>query len=392
MATGRGMSRRGFVGGVAGALGAIGLAPSAEAWARRARVAGEVGSFGPEDEYDAFAKLANNENPYGPSEAVVKAMMRAMKYSNRYGYPDSGLTEELAKHHGVKPENILLAAGSGEILDICCSTFLRDGRLLVGSDPSYNVLYSHATGIKADIIRVPLLGDYRQDIPALIRATRKNYRDVGLLYLCNPNNPTGRLVTKDEVRQVLDGIPEDVPVLIDEAYHHFVDDPSYATSVPYVVEGRQVIVARTFSKISGLAGMRLGYALAPRNLVQRMRPWGTGTINALVRYGGVAALRDTESQAWVKKVTIDLRTKTTRDLAALGYESIPSDANFFMVNVRRPVQPLIDEFKKKGVLVGRPFPPLNEHLRVSVGTADEMARFMVAFKDVMSNKAAAKAS
>ena len=153
-----------------------------------------------------------------------------------------------------------------------------------------------------------------------------------------------------------------------------------------------MIVARTFSKISGLAGMRLGYALAPRNLVQRMRPWGTGTINALVRYGGVAALRDTESQAWVKKVTIDLRTKTTRDLAALGYESIPSDANFFMVNVRRPVQPLIDEFKKKGVLVGRPFPPLNEHLRVSVGTADEMARFMVAFKDVMSNKAAAKAS
>jgi histidinol-phosphate aminotransferase len=158
-----------------------------------------------------------------------------------------------------------------------------------------------------------------------------------------------------------------------------------------VGEGRQVIVARTFSKISGLAGMRLGYAVAPRHLVQRMRPWGTGSINALVRYGGVAALRDTESQAWVKKVTIDLRTKTTRELAALGYESIPSDANFFMVNVRRPVQALIDEFKKKGVLVGRPFPPLNEHLRVSVGTADEMTRFMVAFKEVVSSKAAPKA-
>ena len=390
MAMGRGISRRGFVGGVAGALGAIGVTPRAEAWARRARMAGEVAALGPEDDYDAFAKLANNENPYGPSEAVSKAMMRAMKYSNRYGYPDSGLTEELAKHHGVKPENILLAAGSGEILDICCSTFLRDG-LLVGADPSYNVLYSHATGLKADIVRVPLLADFRQDIPALIRATRMNYRHVGLLYLCNPNNPTGRLVTKDEVRQVLDGIPEDVPVLIDEAYHHFVDDPSYATSVPYVVEGRQVIVARTFSKISGLAGMRLGYALAPRNLVQRMRPWGTGSINALVRYGGVAALRDTESQAWVKRVTIELRTKTARELAALGYESIPSDANFFMVNLKRPVQPVIDEFKKKGVLVGRPFPPLNEHLRVSVGTADEMTRFMVAFKDIMSTKAAAKA-
>jgi histidinol-phosphate aminotransferase len=181
-------------------------------------------------------------------------------------------------------------------------------------------------------------------------------------------------------------------VLIDEAYHHFVDDASYATSVPYVIEGRQVIVARTFSKISALAGMRLGYALAPRNLVQKMRPWGTGSINAMVRYGGVAALKDTGSQAWVKKVTIDLRAKTTKELAALGYPSIPSDANFFMVHVKRPVQPLVDEFKKKGVLVGRPFPPLNEHLRVSIGTPEEMSRFMVAFKDVMSQpKTAAKA-
>ena len=108
--------------------------------------------------------------------------------------------------------------------------------------------------------------------------------------------------------------------------------------------------------------------------------------------GGVAALKDTQSQEWVKKVTIDLRAKTTKELASLGYPSIPSDANFFMVHVKRPVQPLVEEFKKKGVLVGRPFPPLNEHLRVSIGTSDEMNRFMVAFKDIMSQpKAAAKA-
>ena len=391
MAARRGVSRRGFVGGVATALGTIGLGPTAEAWARRARGSGYSFEAGPEDEYDAMAKLANNENPYGPPESVVKAITRAMKYSNRYGYPDSGLTEELTKHHGVKAEQILLAAGSGEILNMTCTTFLRDGKLLVGSDPSYNILYSRATNLKSDVVRVPLLPDFRQDIPALIRATRQNYRDVGIVYLCNPNNPTGRLVTKDEVRQLLDGIPEDIPVLIDEAYHHFVDDSSYATSVPYVIEGRQVIVARTFSKISGLAGMRLGYALAPRNLVQRMRPWGTGTINALVRYGGVAALRDTAAQAWVKKVTIEQRGKAMHALGALGYETIPSDANFFMVNLRRPVAPLIDEFEKKGVLVGRPFPPLNEHLRVSVGTPDEMDRFMVALKAVMATRPSARA-
>ena len=390
MAARRPLSRRGFVGGVASALGAIGIAPGAELWARSVSRPAGAPVFGPEDDYDGYAKLANNENPYGPPESVMKAMMRAMKYSNRYGYPDSGLTDELVKHHGVKPENILLAAGSGEILDVCCNTFLQDGKMLVGVDPSYNVFYSQVTSFKSDIIKLPLLPDYRQDIPAMIRTTRLNYRDVGLVYMCNPNNPTGRLVTKDEIRQLLDGIPEDVPVLIDEAYHHFVDDPSYATSVPYVIEGRQVIIARTFSKISALAGMRLGYALAPRVLIQKMRVHSTGSINALVRYGGVAALRDTESQAWVKKATIELRTKTTNELAALGYPSIPSDANFFMVHVKRPVQPLIEEFKKKGVLVGRPFPPLNEHLRVSIGTPDEMRRFMVAFRDVVTQKTAMK--
>jgi histidinol-phosphate aminotransferase len=279
----RSLSRRGFVGGVASALGAIGIAPTAHAWARGTVTFERATALGPEDEYDAYAKLANNENPYGPPESVLKAMTKAIKYANRYGYPDSGLAEELTKHHGLKAENVLLSAGSGEILDICGTTFLRDGKVLVGSDPSYNIFYSHATNLKADIVRVPLLSDFRQDIPGLIQATKANYRDVGLVYLCNPNNPTGRLVTKEEVRQLLDGIPYDVPVLIDEAYHHFVDDPSYATSVPYVIEGRQVIIARTFSKISALAGMRLGYALAPRNLVQKMRPWGTGSINAMVR-------------------------------------------------------------------------------------------------------------
>jgi histidinol-phosphate aminotransferase len=212
------------------------------------------------------------------------------------------------------------------------------------------------------------------------------------VYLCNPNNPTGVVVTKQEVKQLLDGLPEDMPVLIDEAYHHFVDNTDYATSVPYVLEGRPVIVTRTFSKIAALAGMRLGYAIAPRELIQQMRPFTTGTINAIVKWGGVAALKDTAAQAQVKKVTLDLRKKTTSELQALGYATIPSDTNFFMVHIKRPVVPVIDAFKQKGVLVGRPFPPMTEHLRVSIGTADEMNRFMVAFKDIMASPVKAAAS
>ncbi len=162
----------------------------------------------------------------------------------------------------------------------------------------------------AESIQLALKPDFTQDIPLMIRTTRQNWRDVGLVYLCNPNNPTGRIVSAKEVQQLLDGIPEDVPVLVDEAYHHFVEDPAYATSLPYVAQGRQVIVTRTFSKISGLAGMRLGYAVAPRVLIDRMRPHSIASINALVKHGGVAAIKDTEGQARVKKVNNELRAKT----------------------------------------------------------------------------------
>jgi histidinol-phosphate aminotransferase len=237
--------------------------------------------------------------------------------------------------------------------------------------------------VKGGSITLPLTKDYRQDISALIHTTKTHYREVGFVYLCNPNNPTGRTVTKGEIKQLLDGIPEDVPVLIDEAYFHFVEDPDYATSVPYVLEGRPVIVTRTFSKIAALAGMRLGYAITTPELIASMRPFVSDSISAVVKWGGVAALKDTAAQAHVKQVTLDLRKKATADLESLGFSVIPSETNFFMVHLRKPVKPVIAEFEKRGVLVGRPFPPMNEHLRVSVGNADEMRRFAAAFREIM---------
>ena len=378
------VSRRSFVGGIAAALGYVGVHPG-DLWAQTrggvpAAPRGRVSAA----DYDRFAKLANNENPYGPPQSVMTAMMDAMKYANRYGYPDGGIVQAIADHHGVKPENVLLGAGSGEILQVIGSAFLHGGKKVIGVDPTYGTVYQHASGIKADAIRLPLLPDYRQDMPLMIKATKANYRDVGFVYLCNPNNPTGVIVPKQEVRQLLDSIPEDMPVLIDEAYHHFVEDPNYETATPYVQEGRPVIVARTFSKIVGLAGMRLGYAIAPKHLIDRMRPYSVASINAIVKHGGVAALKDTAAQEEVKRLNSQLRKKTVADLQALGYSSIPSECNFFMVHIKRPVVPVIEEFRAKGVLVGRPFPPMTEHLRVSVGTAEEMSRFMVAFKDIFS--------
>jgi len=380
------LSRRRFVGSMAATLGYLGFGPEASVLAQTragAAPAPAQPARATVEEYDAFAKLANNENPWGPPESVMQAMTKAFKYANRYGYPDGGIVQAIADHHGVKPENVMLGAGSSEVLVVADQTFLHDGKKVLSVEPTYGTVYQYATTTKADAIKLPLTADYRQDIPAMIKATHHHYREIGFIYLCNPNNPTGVVVTKQEIKQLLDGIPADMPVLIDEAYHHFVEDANYATSVPYVIEGRPVIVARTFSKIVGLAGMRLGYAIAPKDIIDEMRPFSLNYgVNAIVKWGGVAALKDTAAQQKVRTDTLALRKKTTADLEAYGYQVIPSETNFFMVHIGRQVVPVIDEFKKKGVLVGRPFPPMMEHLRVSVGNADEMARFTTAFKEI----------
>src|SRR5262245_24817561 len=359
-------TRRRFLGGVATALSSVGFIPSLDLFAQARR--GREGADVVDDPkiYDSMAKLANNENCWGPSDAVMKAMTDAMKYANRYGYPDGGIVEAIAEHHGVKPDNVMIGAGSREILKAVNDTFLIDHKLVVGVDPTYDSVYRYATNSKADAIRVPLLKDYRMDIPGIIRATKMNYRNVGFVYICNPNNPTGNIIPKQEIKHLLDSLPSDVPVLIDEAYHHFVASADYATSVPYVLEGRPVIVTRTFSKIAALAGMRLGYGLAPKELVERMRSFGSGGINAIVKYGGVTALKDTAYENKIRQMTIALRVKTIKELSDRGYEVIPSEANYFMVNVGRDITTVIEVFRKGGVLVGWKFTPVTHWYMVLV--------------------------
>ena len=389
------VSRRHFVGGIAAALGYLKVGPEVDLFAQN-RPAGAEGAAQrmqrpSMDDWDSYAHLSSNENCWGPPENVMKAMNGAWKYSNRYGYPDANIVQEIAKHHGVKPENILLTAGSGEVLDVVGTTYLMGGKKVLGVEPSYSSVYQHASSIKTTAIKLPLGKDYRQEIPAMIKAANARASEIGLVYLCNPNNPTGLTVTKDEVKQLLDGIPKGMPVLIDEAYHHFVDDPNYATSVPYVIEGRRVIIARTFSKIAALAGMRLGYAIAPADMIKQMQPYSMGSINALVKWGGAASLKDEEGQHKIKKMVIDLREKTSKELREYGYEIVgPSQTNFFMVAIGREIQPVIEEFRQKKVLVGRPFPPMTTHMRVSVGTAEEMDRFTKAFKEIFPAKSAVK--
>jgi histidinol-phosphate aminotransferase len=384
----RQFSRRHFVGGVAAAVGAMGLRPDAQLLAQ-----GQTAQFtGSNADYDNFVKLASNENNWGPPDSVMQAMNAAWKYSNRYGYPDGNVVQVIADHHGVRRDHILLTAGSGEGLNVMATTYLGPGKKVLGVSPSYASVFQQAAAVKADAIQLPLTKDYRQDIGQMIEAANRNARDIGFVYMCNPNNPTGAVVTAKEIKDLLDNIPKDMPVLIDEAYHHYVDDPAYGTAIPYIQEGRKVVVARTFSKIAALAAMRIGYSVAPPDMIREMRIYASNSVNVLAKWGAVASLKDPSAQADVKSKTITLRNNTSKVLESWGYAVIPSQTNFFMVSLGdRTVQPVIEEFRKRGILVGRPFPPMLNHLRVSIGTPEDMEKFIQAFKAIFPQKSAATA-
>ena len=377
-------SRRRFAGALALAAGFIGLrglglVAQAVDPAHLSAAGHVTGS-----EYDALVKICFNENPYGPPASVREAITAALKYSNRYGYPDGDLLEAIAASHGVKSENVLIGSGSTEILEIAANAFLEGRKKVIGAEPTFSAVYEWATGLKCSAIRLPLEADFRQPIGAIIKAAKENRDQIGFVYICNPNNPTGVVVSKDDIRALLDGLPDGMPVLIDEAYHHFVDNPDYATSIPYVQEGRPVLVTRTFSKIAALAGIRIGYGVAPANIIQRMRPYyDIMSVNVAAKWGAAAALKDTSAQQKVKSDILQTRRNTVAELTRRGFAVIPSEANFFMVNIRRDVRPVIHDFRQRGILVGRPFPPMLEHLRVSVGSDEDMSRFLEAFKEIV---------
>ena len=385
------VSRRRFVGGIAAALGYVGVAPEVDLFAQQSRPGGQGRGMRPSVDLSKVAKINNNENPYGVPPIVRTAMEdpKAWEWANRYGAPDGGLNQAIQELHGVKGDNIILGCGSGELLSsITIAMLIGDPKKKVlGVNPTYNDPYSKASQIGRETIRVPLNKDYTQNIPAIIEVANKRAAEVGFIYIVNPNNPTGMIIPKHQIQQLLDGIPKDMPVLIDEAYHHFVDNAEYESSMKYVLEGRNVIVCRTFSKIAALAAMRLGYGVGNPELIRKVRTFTTGSQSITVKFGGAASLKDKEGQAKTKALNKEVRDNTIAKLRGLGYEVLPSETNFFMVGLKREVSDVAPEFQKHDVLVGRPFPPMTQHLRVSVGTQAEMDKFMTAFKEIMATPA-----
>jgi histidinol-phosphate aminotransferase len=325
-------------------------------------------------------RLSANENPYGPSPRALKAMTDSYPIACRY--PDEHnnvLIDKLAKLNGVNREQILLGDGSSEILKLCAETFTGPKQgALVAADPTFEAILEQAKANGAQIVKVPLTPTFAHDLPKMLSAAKG-----GLIYVCNPNNPTASITPRNELRDFLAKTPRETMVLVDEAYFHFADSPDYESVIPMVKDYPNLLVARTFSKIYGMAGLRCGYCVGQQETLQRMRPyqmWDSVNIMALAAAG--ASLDDPDQVPNGQRLNKEARTFTISELNKLGYEVIPSQANFIMFDCKKPVTPLIQAMKQKNVQVGRLFPALPNHMRLTIGKKTEMESFLNAFKQV----------
>src|SRR5213082_4228090 len=330
----------------------------------------------------SVVRLSANENPYGPCPKALEAITNSFGLACRY--PDEHnnvLIDKLAKLNGVNHDQILLGDDSGEILKLCAETFTgpQNGKL-VAADPTFEAILNNASANGAEVVKAPLTSSFAHDLPKMLAATKG-----GLIYVCNPNNPTASITPKDELRDFIAKTPRETMILVDEAYFHFADSPDYESVIPLVKEHPNLIVSRTFSKIYGMAGLRCGYCVAQKETIERMRRnqmWDSVNIMALAE--ATANLNDPDQVANGERLNSEAKAFTTSELDKMGYKSIPSQANFIMFDCKRSVVPIIKAMKERNVQVGRLFPALPNHMRLTIGKKSEMESFVSAFKQVMA--------
>src|SRR5881398_2801862 len=343
-------------------------------------------SFGKQPEHVStdgqVVRLSANENAYGPSPKALKAMTDSFTLACRY--PDEHnnvLIDKLAKLNGVNHDQILLGDGSGEILKLCAETFTgpQNGKL-VAADPTFEAILKNASANGAEVVKVPLTGSFAHDLPKMLSAAKG-----GLIYVCNPNNPTASITPKDELGDFIAKTPHETMILVDEAYFHFADSPDYESVIPLVKEHPNLIVSRTFSKIYGMAGLRCGYCVAQKETVERMRRnqmWDS--VNCMALAAATASLDDADHVPNGQRLNREAKTFVITELDKMGYKQIPSQANFIMFDCKRPVVPIIKAMKERNVHVGRLFPALPNHMRLTIGKKSEMEAFLAAFKQVVA--------
>jgi histidinol-phosphate aminotransferase len=384
--TAKSLSRRGFVQilGAGAAAAALRLPASlaAATGATAAPATAPAKASAAKHAAGGLVRLSSNENPYGPSPAAFDAMREG--FSLAWRYPDEhvdALTAELARLHGVGDDQILAGAGSSEILKIAALAFCGPGKPAVTADPTFEALGRYAGRTGAPVVKVPLTADYRHDVPAMLLAASGG----GLVYICNPNNPTATITPKAQIRELIAQAPANATVLVDEAYHHYADSPDYETVIPLIKDHPNLIVARTFSKIHGMAGLRLGYAVAQPETLGKLRDQQAfDSLNILVVVAAQASLKDTAHLEKSRRLNRETRDWLRTSAEGMGYKTLPTETNFMMIDLKKDVGPVIASLKDHGVEVGRRFPAMSQCLRVTVGTRPQMEAFLTAFQKVMA--------
>ena len=379
------VSRRSFL----HALSPAPAGPSSAFVAARGREAHAAeGASAPARRSAGVLLLDSNENPLGPGRAAMEALTRAFVDAGRYptnARPSTAdLREAIAHRVSVRPENVALGAGSWELLRSAVRLHASSARHLVTAAPTFEQPEKMAEQLGIGVRRVPVDKDGRIDLEATAQAARW----AGLIFFCNPNNPTSTVHPARAVTEFVTRVRKESPdtaILIDEAYHDYVTDPGYATAVPLALEHPNVVVTRTLSKAYGMAGMRIGYAVGQPRAIENFNRWGiTFNQNSLAVAAAVASLGDPAHIDAERARNTEARAFTTRFFQDLGCRVMDSQANFLFVETGRPAREFKEACARRGILVGRAFPPLDKsHARVSIGTVDEMQRAGVVIAEVL---------
>ena len=322
--------------------------------------------------------LNSNENAYGPFPSVL-ALPNPFKDANRY--PDASadqLRDRLAKLHKVSTDQVVLGCGSTEILKIAACAFTGPDRKLIMASPTFEAIGWYAETKKAPVVKVPLAETQAHHLAAMAGEAEKN---GGLVYICNPNNPTASLTPRRALENFIRDLPKNVYVLMDEAYHDFVPvSADYISFLNTPVNDDRVIVARTFSKIYGMAGLRIGYAVTSPNTAKALAAHKIeDSTNIFALRCALASLNDTEGHEIAMLRNANDRAVFMAQAAARKIPVIPSWTNFVMINTMRPVRQVIDYFAKNNIRIGRPFPPMDTWARISLGTPEQMKPFWTAW-------------
>ena len=323
-------------------------------------------------------KLASNENPLGPSPKALAALDAGKEALHLY--PDGGahdLTRALADRWKVSGDQIVVGNGSDEIISLLVKTFLSPGDEAVMADHTFVMYKLAVTGGHGVCVEVPLK-DWCHDLPAMARAVTDRTR---LVFVCNPNNPTGTMVTRHEVREFMAAVPDDVIVVFDEAYYEYVRDPQYPDTLEYVRENRPVVVLRTFSKIYGLAGLRIGYGMTTPEITDCLhRVRNPFNANSLAQFAARAALGDEQHVAVSRTLNESEMASVGDGLRALGLAPLPSQANFLYFDTHRDGRAVFDRLLQEGVIVRH---IVGSMLRATIGRSEENRRFLTALGRVL---------